>query len=310
MKNKMVYLPLKGRIGNQLFQFAFAYVVSNQYDKPATIIIDESEVIEAGWENSLKCYELENVLYVQSDYARKALADFWIQRMIMRIYKRTIVCDNPITQKKREDRFQGILNKFGVVAVEKGYSDISVNTFLNSFLYGYFQSERYFASLKEEIVRLVDLSAELNECGYPNLDLIRSRNSVCISIKIEHNIGSSKYDVCGIDYYQKAIQYIVENVENPLFFLCSDNVEEARKLFFSDFDGEVVCQSPDYSTALSLCVMSQCKHFVINNTSYGWWAQFLSESTKKIVVVPSRWVNTNDPISIYDMQENWHLIEV
>ena len=67
-----------------------------------------------------------------------------------------------------------------------------------------------------------------------NYEVFERRNSVCISIKIEHNAGSSIYDVCDEDYYRRAIAYIEKNVENPLYFLCSDNVEKAKNLFFND----------------------------------------------------------------------------
>lgn len=44
-------------------------------------------------------------------------------------------------------------------------------------------------------------------------------------MKVEHNVGSSMYDVCSMEYWESAIEYITRTVENPLFFICSDNVE-------------------------------------------------------------------------------------
>lgn len=71
---------------------------------------------------------------------------------------------------------------------------------------------------------------------------------------------------------------------------------------------DVVTQSKEFTVVESLAVMSKCKHFIIGNTTFGWWAQYLSENDDKIVVAPSRWMNVDMPIDIY--QDNWHLIEV
>ena len=54
--------------------------------------------------------------------------------------------------------------------------------------------------------------------------------------------------------------------------------------------------------------MGECKHFIIGNTTFGWWAQYLSDYNKKIVVAPSKWMKIDMPIDIY--QKDWHLVEV
>jgi len=71
---------------------------------------------------------------------------------------------------------------------------------------------------------------------------------------------------------------------------------------------DAVYQQSDYPVHVSLTVMSMCKHFVIGNTTFGWWAQYLSDYENKIVVAPSRWFGIDMPCDIY--QDNWHLIEV
>ena len=54
--------------------------------------------------------------------------------------------------------------------------------------------------------------------------------------------------------------------------------------------------------------MAECKHFIIGNTTFGWWAQYLSEFENKMVIAPSKWMAIDMPIDIY--QNNWILIEV
>lgn len=54
--------------------------------------------------------------------------------------------------------------------------------------------------------------------------------------------------------------------------------------------------------------MSECKHFIIGNTTFGWWAQYLSNYKEKIVIAPSQWMKVDMPIDIY--QDNWTCIDV
>lgn len=308
MKKKIIYLPLMGRIGNQLFQFAMAYSIQREYKENALIIIDESAVLENDWENSLKKYKLENVCYTNDKDNILSRKDLRFITFVQRLYRKHIMNKDSQKQFRLEKRWQYLMNKCGFIGVERGFMPTYHNVRRNVALYGYFQSERYFMKYADEIKSLFDSSEVLFETNYPHIKKIEARNSICISIKIEHNDGNYPFDVCHEDYYKKAISYIIEQVDNPLFFLCSDNVERSKELFFSDIDLEIVEQPSNFPAHLTLAAMSLCKHFIINNTSFGWWAQYLSKNEKKIVVAPERWKNTNDPVNIYDNQ-NWHLIE-
>lgn len=296
-----------GRIGNQLFQYAFAYTLQRKMGSDVKIIIDEYGVTSVNWINSLRDYDLPNVEYVSG-------RDLTLDRrvgsgsMAFKAYMRWLYTEDANVLYSREHIFQRLLNKLGLIAIVRGYGKYWLNSKKSVFLYGYFQSENFFKEYRDDIKRLFDKSIDLKSCSYPYIEELEHRNSVCISIKIEHNTGSSIYDVCDDDYYRRAISFINSQVDNPLFFLCSDNVDKARKLFFADVDVDIVCQPKDYSVSLTLSAMSKCKHFIINNTSFGWWAQYLSDNNEKIVVAPKRWKRNDDPVSIYDNQDRWHLM--
>ncbi len=306
-EKRIIYIPIMGRIGNQLFQYAFAYSVKQELDGDCEILIDEYDVISSKWTNSLREYDLEPIKYI-SRRDKKTILRLGKCFGAYELYKRFAYTEDSVKLFEREKRWQRFFNRLGLIVLLRGYYEYKLPEKGNIFLYGYFQSEKFFVKYRNEIRRLFDQTEKLSSSNYPHLDELTNRNSVCISVKIEHNIGSSIYDVCSEDYYRSAIKYIEEHVDNPLYFLCSDNVERAKELFFKGFNRDVVCQPDGYEVSLTLCAMSKCKHFIINNTSFGWWAQYLSDFPNKIVVAPAKWKANDDPVSIYDNQDCWHLI--
>lgn len=303
----MIFLILKGRIGNQLFQYAVARMIQEELGEQTHIIIDESEVLERNWIDSLREYPLPDVEYVQDRKMLKTKS-FIIPYIMLCFYHRFIFKTNYRRKYKLEKIFQPVLNHFGLVAIENGYLPYKVNKKRNTIICGFFQTELYFESICSKLKREFDLTKKLEQCQYPGIDMLRERNSICISIKIEHNVGSSMYDVCKEEYWHQAIEYMLGQVENPLFFVCSDNVEYVKEHFIDCNKYDVICQAKEFPVHLSLAAMSLCKHFIIGNTTFGWWAQYLAKNESKIVVAPSKWMNVDMPIDIYAGQKGWHLI--
>ena len=302
----MVYLILRGRIGNQLFEYAFAEAI-RQENKIDNIIVDDSEVENLNWVNSLKDYRINNIKFVHTrDEMRNYLSPFQI--LLFKIYHK--LCRNKNYQKKYsfEKRFQHLFNSFGIVICENGYLPFHLNCRKNVLVDGYFQSEKYFYQYKDIIKENLSSGFEQSLENYSGIKELRNRNSVCISIKVEHNIGSSLYDVCSKAYWEEAIKYICSKVENPLFFICSDNVQYVLDNLLDANKYDYVIQDQSQPVHISLAAMSECDHFIIGNTTFGWWAQYLSVNENKIVIAPSKWMLVDMPIDIY--QENWRLIEV
>lgn len=300
-----IYVLLKGRIGNQLFIYSFAHDLQKKLGDETQIIMDDSEVLSMNWENSLEHYDLQNVRYVHDGSVRKSKA--WILKWILlRIALRFTAHSDFNIKIYREKRLRPLLNFFGIMLCENGYMDFQFGKKHKYLLCGYFQSKKYFESANNELRETFSLKNELN--SYPNIDLLRNSNSVCISVKVEHNVGSSLYAVCGKEYWKEAIDYIISKVPNPLFFVCSDNVEYVKENLIDCSKFKVVFQDKSIPVHITLAAMGQCKHFIIGNTSYGWWAQYLSDNPNKIVVAPNQWMLVDMPIDIYE--SHWHLIDV
>ena len=107
---------------------------------------------------------------------------------------------------------------------------------------------------------------------------------------------------CNLDYYKRAVEYIKVHIENPVFFVFSDDKEyvtnnlQVENAVYVDFNS-------GSDSWQDMFLMSQCKHNIIANSTFSWWGAWLNGNLGKIVVAPSRWMTTfeNDEI----IPPNW-----
>lgn len=304
----MIYLILNGRIGNQLFMYAAAEAMRRKDLGDKKIIINDYYVTEKKWENSLNDYLLENTTFTHRKkliYTSKLI----IPSIILQFYKLITRKMNFSEKYNFEKKYQKIFNFFGLIVCENGYIPYTIKR-KHILMYGYFQSIKYFKDIAPYIKDLF-IKKNILEKNIPielskTLSYLRQRNSICISIKVEHNIGSTLYDVCTKEYWKKSIAYMIETVKDPLFFICSDNLEYVKENIFDYTQLDYIEQPKNIKVSDSLAIMANCHHFIIGNTSFGWWAQYINKCSNKIVIAPKRWMNCDMPIDFY--MDNWILM--
>ena len=101
------------------------------------------------------------------------------------------------------------------------------------------------------------------------------------------------------------MDYIQKKHANCNAIIFSDDIEWVKKnMKFSCPATYVELDVPDYET---LRLMYMCKHFVMSNSSFSWWAQYLSENPEKIVIAPEYWLPENkENKSMY--LDNWIIL--
>ena len=100
-------------------------------------------------------------------------------------------------------------------------------------------------------------------------------------------------------YFNRAVRYIKEKVNNPFFFIFSDegsiqwckkNMEE---IFLNKTDNiEYIGWNRGKDSYRDMQLMSLCKHNIIMFSSFGWWASFLNNNKDKITISPRFNMNT------------------
>lgn len=168
----------------------------------------------------------------------------------------------------------------------------------NKFVSGHFQDRRYFDSirpiLKEEFQVKTPASAE----NQAMLQRLQSCNSVCLHVRRGDYLNPhwARLNICTEEYYQNAVTEILRSVENPSFFVFSNTHEDLEWIkenyrIIDPWTGEPVpmeyvdLSNPDYE---EFRLMRACKHFIIPNSTFSWWAAYLADE-QSVVCAPNRW---------------------
>lgn len=162
------------------------------------------------------------------------------------------------------------------------------------YLEGYWQSERYFAEHTEDIRREFTMKQPCLGRNRELADAIASVNAVSLHVRRGDYVTDAKtnaaHGVCAVDYYCKAADMIARAVENPVFFLFSDEPEWVAANLDLRYPVVHIGHNGD-APHEDLRLMSQCRHHIIANSSFSWWGAWLSANPDKIVIAPKRWFN-------------------
>ena len=166
-----------------------------------------------------------------------------------------------------------------------------------TFLVGYFQSEKYFSAISGSIRQEFQPKALLQGEVKTIAEKIKSCNAVGIHFRLgdylSNPISNNYHGICSMDYYQEAIARISRQCSHPIFFLFSDDMEWVRQNFRIKrpvFFVEHHCYD---KASEDIRLMSLCKHNIIANSTFSWWGAWLNANPCKLVIAPHRWFNIN-----------------
>ena len=178
-------------------------------------------------------------------------------------------------------------------------------------LNGYWQSEKYFSDVAEILRMELTPKEPLQPQNEELYNKIKNTNSVCVTIRrgdFMNDKNKGTFYICDNTYFRNALSYIKKRLPDCTFFGFSDDIEWVKNNM--EFPGEVYYESGVDPVWEKLRLMSACKHFVLSNSSFSWWAQYLSNEKKKIVVAPDIWYKTGKHAKADLYQDDWKLIHI
>lgn len=164
----------------------------------------------------------------------------------------------------------------------------------NTYLDGHFQSERYFKPAEEIIRKECRFKRPLTGQNSEWEKLINNAVSVSVHIRrgdyvaLQKNI--QKHGTTSPEYYKKAVSYIAEKINQPVFFIFTDDVPWVREHFTLDFPFHIIGNNTTAdSSHLDMQLMSFCRHHIICNSTFSWWGAWLNNKSDKTVIAPEKW---------------------
>ncbi|TMA87223.1 MAG: alpha-1,2-fucosyltransferase [Deltaproteobacteria bacterium] len=182
-----------------------------------------------------------------------------------------------------------------------------------TYLEGYFQNESYFSDI-EQIVRqrfrLAPDESKLPAATRRLANEIRTDDAVCLHVRradyVTNPVVNGYHGVCSLDYYKRGLAKLRSLGVSGRVFVFSDDDNWCRENFRDACQFEIVGNEhagPRASTHLWL--MTLCRHFLIPNSSFSWWAAWLSDSPRKVVVRPSQWMQARESIDVDICPPRW-----
>jgi hypothetical protein len=270
----MVICSLFGGIGNQMFQYACAYSLAAKLKRE--LLIDYS------FYKSFKIYhpmsDLNNFFKIGE--INNSLVSGKINLISKSILYQKFIVKLP---------YFNLFNKNIVNESNFNVKKIKKNKIV--YLLGYFQSELFFN--KKNILRKFNLNFE-EGIDQSLKRKIQQSNSVSIHIRRGDYLSKKLFEkdiTLPINYYKISIDYIKKKIPNPIFFIFSDDIMWVKNVLKKELPFIHIVDNSKYknSPKIDFFLMSICKHNIIANSTYSWWAAWLNKNKSKIIIAPSDW---------------------
>lgn len=274
----MIIVKIKAGLGNQMFQYALGRRLSLDWH-------DELK-LDLSWFENIKKNETARELDINKlNTTISKASEEEILKAQPNIFKKIFVKINSRLNKSYfYTFFPNVLKKKKVV-----------------YLDGYFQSYKYFDSIRETLLKDFTLKDGFSaEAVLIKNQIEQAGQSVAMHIRRGDYVVAYKDWHGSLDtrYYEAGLADIKKKHPNVTLFIFSDDIEWAKQNL--RFENPIVFVSrPGLQAIEELQLMSLCTHQVIANSSFSWWGAWLNKNPEKIVVAPKQWlaaadINTKD----------------
>ena len=260
----MIYPRLHGRLGNQMFQYAAARALALRVN--TDVALDIRGALHRGEGVLTRVFDLDLGPHTGLPPAKhENLLGYALWR--------------GLGLRPRLRRERGL-----------GYNPAFTTWGNDSYLHGYWQSERYFSDIANRIRSDFTFPGFTNQQNADMADRIRETNAISLHVRRGDYLTLGAHVLCDQTYYETALEKVLENVSGaPTVFVFSDDPQWAKdnlplpcEKVVLDFNG------PDTDFE-DMRLMTLCQHNIIGNSSFSWWAAWLNTNAGKTVVGPRKW---------------------
>jgi hypothetical protein len=287
---KEVKVDIVGGLGNQLFCYSAGRFLAHRLDAPLNCVFNAQRNSTSRKPTSLTNLGLD-AKFTFPKFHRSPIAR--LMRALKYLEKRCHLHFKP--------RHNGHF-----FSQQIGYDFLIEDIAQPTHLHGYFQTWKYADSAREEIRRSLErLSLSVDA------EILSTRISVEKSFVIHVRLGdflnpeNSYFGILSPDYYRQILLKIDKSKYQ--IFVFSDDIVQAQKNYKHVFPDCVIWADPEnrLSDVETLAVMTKGNGYAIANSTYSWWAAYLSNNPD-FVVAPSKWFKEKEDPK-YLMPPDWEM---
>lgn len=284
---KRVIVRLGNGLGNQLFTYAAAYSFAKKNN--AKLYVDDESGMNKKVDKARGYkYELHNfnisAQIVEKEYKFLGFLGRTKRRILKKMSK-----FNPSSKFLIESKDKNKLSNYNPDQLNIAFDK-------NLYFEGNFQSEKYYKSDTEDLLKEFSFKDYIINQNNSFINDIKKNNSVSIHLRQNKFLAdenhknldklNSEFLDLNIKLIKRGIAYFDKRLENPKYFVWSNNFSNIKRLFDAK-KFTLVNENFYKDPAYDLYLMSLCKHFVLAPSTMHYWAAFLSTNANKVCLSPS-----------------------
>lgn len=302
----MIFLSYEGGLGNQMFQYAFGRFIEKRFEEE--VVYDTSKYLHEKIE--FRDFEL-NSFNISKEWKHAETRKSRVSRFgILYYFYLVITSVYLLVNKKRRKRdaklvgvkiYQFITNKLGFYRVhfnEKLYLFDSLTR--KKIVRGMWFYPDIVKSLGEELKDELTVITPLNLENEGMLNEIRSTNSVGVHIRRGDYVQLGLV-ICDIEYYKRCMKRMADLVDNPVFYIFSDDIDWVKANLDTPY--RLVFVDNHNSAPEDMRLFYSCHHFIMSNSTFSWWGAYLGRCPDKKVIVPEIWAKGAKPSTL--IMDDW-----
>lgn len=285
----MVIARLFGGLGNQMFQYAIGRSLSLKNNTP--LGLDVCYLLDRTPRKSFTFRDFDLELFnIKAEVLPKSKIPLWFRHIGKGIF---FLMLNKIRDKIP---FGKGVEKQDFIFDERVYNHKG-----SIYLKGYWQNPKYFQDMRKVLIHDFSLKNILPARIQLLREEVQGRESLCIHVRRGDYVGNKFHNVLDKDYYPRSFQKIKDIAPVEHVYIFSDDIDWCRKNISFDLPTTFVGEEFAGEKATGhFELMRACKYFIIPNSTFSWWAAWLSDSPEKIVIAPKKWIN-DDSINTKDL---------
>ncbi|MEX0284448.1 MAG: alpha-1,2-fucosyltransferase [Paracoccaceae bacterium] len=279
----MIITRLHGRLGNQMFQYAAARGAAARLGVPVALDVREAEARGEGVLTRVFDLPVETADNLPPPRSSRVAYAAW----------------RTLGQPPRLLRERGL-----------GYNAAIEHVTDPAYLHGYWQCERYFAHVADQIRGDFTFPAFSTPQNRSMADRIAATPSIALHVRRGDYLSLGQHTVCDEAYYLNALDQIRESVADPVVYVFSDDPDWAKANLPLPCEKVVVDFNGPETDFEDMRLMSLCQHNIIGNSSFSWWAAWLNQTPGQRVAGPARWFGDPKMQNPDILPEGWLRIPV